>query len=83
MGAISKKARSQQVSQDTRFTVREAYRKAILTFELETNPENEQIHHIMKDQLLEFPDREHCAYVSANEKDITKEPEKSYIHNLR
>ena len=37
----------------------------------------------MTDQLLELLDREHCAYVSANGKDVTKEPEKSYIPNLR
>ena len=28
-------------------------------------------------------DRKHCAYMSANGKDITKELEKSYIPNLR
>ena len=63
--------------------MREAYTKKILTWELDTNPENEQIHHIMTDQLLELLDRERCAYVSANGNDVTKEPEKSYIPNLR
>ena len=62
-GAIPKKSKSQQGSQDTRFAVREAYRKAILTWELDSIQENEKIQHIMTDHLLELLDREQCAYV--------------------
>jgi hypothetical protein len=75
--------RFQLRSTNTRHKDLEDFKTALASMELDVNPENDTVHMVLTDQLLEILEKEHNTYVVNEGLDINRDPEKCYITEKR